>query len=219
MVIDYEVPMPRHTIDGRRSMRSVADAIEHLRVEHQFSDHSLAQIRTGPIRLPGGEVTSIVLVIGEPRINEPSCGVALPSSRYFSAKRIGGNSEKVEASRLDRAWVDSNGRVELSDGTSLCAVDAIPTLIHRELTEIQKRIVYWTIKFVGADAIQYPSGLPVADDLEFLDYSTLYGYDIPPLEEIADYIAEQDWTLRQLSRQTIANALSAAGMRRPSSRR
>ena len=178
MVVDYEVPMPRHTIDGRRSMRSIADAIERLRAERRFSDHSLAQIRTGPIRLPGGEVTSVVLVIGEPRSNEPSCGVALPSSNFFTARRPGEDPEKIEISRLDRAWVDKDGRVELSDGTLLYAVNVVPTIIHRELTEIQKRIVYWTIKFVGADAIQYPSGLPVADDLEFLDYSTLYGLSL-----------------------------------------
>lgn len=80
-----------------------------------------------------------------------------------------------------------------------------------------KRIVYWTIKFIGAQATRYPDGLPATEDLEFLDYSTLYGWDIPPLEKIAFYIAEQDWTLRKVSRQAIANALSAAGMR--SSRR
>ena len=218
-MVDYEIPMPRHTIDGRRSMRSIADAIERLRAEHRFSDRSRAQIRTQPIRLPGGEVTSIVLVIGEPRSDEPSCGVALPSSNYFTARRIGGASEKIEACRFDRAWVDNNGQVELSDGTSLYAVNVIPTVMHRELTEIQKRIVYWTIKFVGAEATRYPSGLPATEDLEFLDYSSLYGLDIPPLEKIACYIAEQDWTLQKVSRQTIANALSSCGMRLPRRRR
>jgi hypothetical protein len=40
----------------------------------------------------------------------------------------------------------------------LRAVDLIPTRICRELTEIQKRIVYWTIKFVDAEAECYCSG-------------------------------------------------------------
>ena len=220
LLVDYEVPAPgAQTIDGRRSMRSIADAIESLREQGRFSDHSLAQIKTGPILLPTGNQTCVMVVIGEPRPGESSCGVALPSSSFVTARRSGGASEKIETSRLDRAWVDNNGRVELSDGTCLHAVNVIPTVLHRELTDLQKRIVYWTIKFTSADAFRYPSWLPVTEDLEDLDYGSVYGVEVPSLEKIQAYLAERDWALQSLSRQTIANALSACGMRRPHPRK
>ena len=218
-MVDYDIPLLPHTIDGRKSMRSVADALEALHRARRLKNDSPAQIRVCPIQLPSGHVTYIVIVVSRAFDDEPTWGVALPTSTSFSAKTSAGDLSTFETSRLDRAWVDNDGKVELSDGTSLYAVTVVPTVMPRELTELQKRIVYLTIKFIGAEATEYPSGLPVAEDLECLDYSTLYGWDIPPLEEIADYIAEHDWTLRKLSRQTIANALSACGMRRPSSRR
>ena len=218
-MVDYEIPMLRYTINGRRTMRSVADAIERLALEARFSDHSLAQIRTQPIRLPGGEVTSIVLVIGEPRTGEPSCGVALPSASFFTGRTAEGATEKFDISRLDRAWVDNRGRVELSDGTALYAVEVIPTPIKYELTERQKRIVYWTIKFTGAKAeARCYHGFPPTPDLEWLDYGELHGLKLDKLEAIVQFITERDPQLNA-SRQTVANALGAAGMRRPRSGR
>ena len=217
MVVDYEIPMAQDTIDGRRSMRSIADAIERLRLEGRLSDHSLAQIRTGPFRLPGGEITSIVLIIGEPRNGEPSCGVALPSSDFFTGRSVGGVSERLEISRLDRAWIDNNGRVKLSDGMCLHAVNVVPTPLPWELTELQKRIVYWTIKFIGAEAKCYLYG-PPTPHLEWLDYGRLHKLKLLKLEAIAQYVAENDPQL-DASRQTVANALSASGMRRPRSGR
>ena len=160
VVVDYEIPTLPNTINGRGSMRSVADAIEALRKAGRFSEDLVAQIRTQLIRLPTGVVTCIVLVISPPREGEQSWGVALPSSASFKGKRDAGDLEEFEISRLDRAWVDKNGWVELSDGTYLHALNVIPTAIRPELTEIQKRIVYWTIKFVGAEAKCYRYGPP-----------------------------------------------------------
>ena len=214
-MVDYDIPSQEHTIDGRSSMRSIADALEALRAAQCFHEHSLAQIRTQFIRLPTGEVTSIVLVIGPPQGNDQSHGVALPSSAYFKGKGESADWEEFQISRLDRAWVDNNGRVELSDGTCFQSVHVIPTVMRPELTELQKRIVYWTIKFIGAEAKCYRYG-PPAPGREWLDYATLCGLDVPKLEAVAQYIAEKDLDLCA-SRQTIANALSVCGMRRPRS--
>ena len=77
MAADYEIPILPHTIEGRSSMRSIADALEALCKAERISESQLAQIRTAPIRLPKGEITSIVLVISPPREGEPGYGVAL----------------------------------------------------------------------------------------------------------------------------------------------
>lgn len=214
-MVDYEIPTLEHTFNGRSRMRSIADAVDKLRQEKRLSNYSLAQIRTLPIRLPKGDVTSIVLVISEPRKDEPSCGVALPSSDFFMGRSVAGASEKFEISCLDRAHVRPNGTVELSDGRCLHAVNVVPTNLCWELTKLQKRIVYSTIKFIEADPECYRYG-PPSPDLKFLDYSRLYGFELPLLKAIKRYIAGKDPTLHA-SRQTMANALSTCGMRRPRS--
>ena len=113
--------------------------------------------------------------------------------------------------------MDKNGTVELADGTCLHAVNVAPTALCWELTEIQKWIVYLTIRFIGFEAKCYRYG-PPTPDLTWLDYGAVYGLKIPSLKAIVRYIAENDPTLGA-SRQTIANALSACGMRRPRSGR
>ncbi len=168
--------------------------------------------------LPTGVVTFIVLVIGEPRDGEPGCGVALPSSASFTGQRLGGEPERFEISRLDGGWAEEGGTVELSDGTRLRAVNMVPTPICRELTDIQKRIAYWTIKLIDAEGRCYRYG-PPTPDLAFLDYGKVYDLKLPTLKAIAHYIARQDFTFRKASHQTIANALSACGLRRPRSGR
>lgn len=217
-MLDYEIPSLEHTIVGRGCMRSVTDALEALRQARLFFDHSVAQIRTIPIRLPTGRVTSVVLVISQTRKGEPAWGVALPTSNSFTGRRALKAQEQFEIARIDRAWVNNDGTVQLSDGTRLHAVNVAPSVICRELTTVQKRIVYLTIKFVGAEAQCYRYG-PPSPDLTFLDYSTLCALKLPPLKAIARYVTDEDWTLRKVSRQTIANALGACGMRWPRSTR
>lgn len=125
----------------------------------------------------------------------------------------------MEISLLDRARVDKDGLVSLSDGTCLRAVNLIPAALPWELTELEKRIVYWTIKFIGqeTEAECYLSGQPTPT-LEGLDYGNLPKLDVPKLEAIVQYIADNDPGLR-VCRQTLANALGRSGMRAPLSSR
>lgn len=217
MASGYPIPILSRTFDGRLSMRSIADACERLRKEDELPTGLMFQIRTLPFTPPTGAVTSIVLAIGQRRKDEPSRGVALPSSAFFKAKRDGGSPEVYDICRLDEAWVDDRNRVELADGTHLYSVDLIPTAICRELNETQKRILRLTIECIDAEETCY-RGFP--DELlpgqRFLDFSTLSSLKLPSLKTIERYIAKKDPAFAG-SRQTIANALSASGMRRPRS--
>jgi len=148
---------------------------------------------------------------------EDTRGVALPTSYEFTGRRPGRSApETFEISLLDHAKVNADGTVTLSDGTCLEAVNVVPAALPRELTERQKRIVYWTIKFIGAEASCYRYG-PPTPDLAWLDYATLRDLDVPKLEAIVQYIAASDPTLKA-TRQTIANALAVCGMRLPNQR-
>jgi hypothetical protein len=214
-VIDYQIPTLPHTIDGRACMRSVADACEALRKEHRLSDDISAQVRTIEFNLPTGIRTSIVLAVSQMHEDEPSWGVALPSSATFKGRSLSGRQQEFDISRLDGACVDATNRVTLVDGTVLYAVEVIPTRICRELNALQKRIVHLTIAYIGAEEVCYralPDGLLPGQ--RFLDYSTLYDLELPCLKAIERYIAKRGLNV---NRQTTANALSVCGMRRPRS--
>lgn len=213
----YEIPPLERTIDGRRTMRSVADALEALRSAQSLPGASFLEVRTSqfPARVSVGP--SIVLVVCHAATPQESCAVALPTSFEFTGRPLGKNtSERLVISLLDRAKVNENGTVILSNGTCLEAVDVIPTALPRELTELQKRIVYWTIKFIGAEGDCYRYG-PPTPDLAWLDYAALRILDVPKLEAIVQSIAEKDPDLGA-TRQTIANALAMSGMRLPDQR-
>jgi hypothetical protein len=219
-MMEIRTPALQHTIDGpgRCMRRSVADAIEALRNAGKLPEEECAEITAAPLRLPNGEMPSMVFVVCRANPSEPLFGVPLPTSARFTGRRPGKEClESFAISRLDGASIDKDGTIELADGTRLHAVNVVPAPLPWELTEIQKRIVYWTIRFIKAEAECYHYG-PPAPDLEWLDYGTLYGLELPKLEAIAQYIAEADPTIN-VSRQTIANALSACGMRRPRSGR
>ena len=198
-------------------MRSVVDALEALRKEGRLKERSLAQIRALPFGLPSGEITFIILVISQDCRKEPAWGVALPSCTHFSAKQDDGQTIEIEASLLDKAWVDPIGVARLQDGRNLRALNVIPTPLPWELTALQKRIVYWTLKFIKAEDACYGPPMPgleyetATPGLEYLHYNRLYGLKLEKLEAIAHYIAQQDPDLGA-SRQTVANALRACGI-------
>jgi hypothetical protein len=214
---DYGIPTLERTIDGRRSMRSVADALESLRNAGHVPAGSFLEIRIGPLPARTTERPSIVLIVCHANPTEETWGVALPTSYEFTGRPLGNNASKTfEISLLDRARIDEGGKVMLSDGTCLQAVNVVPAALPWELTELQKPIVYWTIKFIGAEGKCYRYG-PPTPDLEWLDYGALHKLELPKLEAVAQYIAEKDPRLK-VTRQTIANALGVCGMRLPRQR-
>ena len=148
-----EIPSLENTIDGRRSMRSVADAIEALRNAQSLTPDSLIEIRTSFLPARTAVRPSIVLVVCRASATEQTRGVALPTSYKFTCRRRGKpTTETLETPLLDRATVCHQGTVSLTDGTCLQAVNVIPAALPWELTATQKRIVYWTIKFCKAEA-------------------------------------------------------------------
>lgn len=216
----YEIPRFPHTIDGRPSMRSIADALEALRQAQRLPEDSVVEIRAGPLPSLTPDPPHIVLVVCRANSLEHTYGVRLPASYDFKARRVGQETtETFKVFLLDRAGVDKDGTVTLSDGTRLRAVSLIPAALPWELTHIEKRIVYWTIKYMGqeVEARCYPFG-PPNPELEGLNYRKLRKLDVDKLEALAQYIADNDPELGAC-RQTVANALGRSGMRAPRPRR
>lgn len=209
----YEIPTLKRTIDGRRSMRSISDALEALRGDGRLEDCSFLEIRTNPLPSQTDQAPSLVLVVCHLNPPEKPRGVALPTSWEFRGRPLGESTpETFEILRLDRAKVDEDGTVTLSDGTRLKAVEVIPAALPWELTELQKRIVFWTTMFIRfGDKCYYG---PPTPDLAGLDFAKLRALEVPKLEAVVQFVADAEPTLK-INRQTVANALGVCGMRVP----
>ena len=81
---------PVHDFDGRKSLRSLADALEKLREFDGLADDENAVIRTMGMRLPDGRLTAIVSVVGPKRPNGQFSIVRMPTAGKFAARtRLG----------------------------------------------------------------------------------------------------------------------------------
>ncbi|MGA7545508.1 MAG: hypothetical protein WBW08_06740, partial [Methyloceanibacter sp.] len=181
--------------DGRKSRRTIADAVESLRDRPGFSEDMRAEISTGRLQLPTGKVVSLVQVICQ----EIGWAVSLPTSVYFYGTRTTGVApEEFEISRLEGAVADANSNVELSDGTLLHAVEVQPVCLPDAMTEQEMLIVHAAIAFIGAEArcyrhlrakkslkAKFPDELRKA---KFLDFATLPGLKIFGLKDFTRYV-------------------------------
>lgn len=216
MMTECEIPTLERTINGRRTMRSIADALEALRGEGLLEDCSHLEIRTSPLPSLTDEAPSLVIVVCHLDPPEKPWGVALPSAWEFRGRAPGESVPEIfDVSRLDRARVAEEGTVKLSDGTDLRAVEVIAASLPHKLTELQKSIVYWTIKFTGSEDDCYRYG-PPTHDLTWLDYAALRKLEIPKLAPLVRFIAEK--TRLIINRQTVAYTLAVCGVRVPQQR-
>jgi ABC-type transporter Mla MlaB component len=229
---------------NRLKRRSIMDALEVLRQVADFRANDYAEVQIGLLKLPSAAVIGLVdLTFAVPH-QDKTYLASLPSSAQFDAARVGAlKINRFDIAQLDRATVDSTGRVVLADGTNLCSVEVIPIHLPYEPSELDWRIVHHTISLIGAEERRYrhladgsPSPLgdsirkvklmePLPDpqwlricDPKALDCANLSGLSVPQLKVIKAYISDKDSTLKKLSEQKIADALRTFGIRVPSLR-
>jgi hypothetical protein len=71
--------------DGRKTLRSLADALEKLRELDGLSDQEIVKINVWPLRLFDGRRTACVSVVRPRRSDGSMFVVLMPSSGAFSA--------------------------------------------------------------------------------------------------------------------------------------
>lgn len=203
--------------------RTIADAVEVLRLVPDFTDQSHAAIRIAPLCLPSSETVGLVSIEYD-LSPEKTAIVSMPASVRFQGRRLNSRQcEYYDIFRLDKAIVDGVAGVQLADGTRLCAVELLPAQQLPEPSELDWRIVLLTVASIGAKEKCCPSLRDMSPpeirdnvpDIRVIDCSKLSGLPIPRLERLNAYIGEQDPTLKNLSRQKIADALRKFGMRVP----
>jgi hypothetical protein len=211
----------------KEKRRTIADALEVLRLTAGLKDSDDAKVWIGFLQLPSGTRVGLVDVVFEDPASEIVWIASLPTSERFRGVREGASQPDVfEIARLYGAIVSARGSVRLDDETILRAVEVIPSRLPYEPTELDWRIVHATIAVIHAEDLCYRSlraGLPAdlqagVPDIRFLDCAKLPGLELPPLKMVASLIAELDPTLERVSQQKIADALKLFGMRLPKPR-
>lgn len=209
---------------NRKLRRTIADAIAVLRDNVDFTEHDKAEIVIGSLKLPSTDVVGLVQVRFESVSTDKIYVVSLPTSKWFKARHSNSSlTDRFDIDELAGALVNGIGEVRLAGGATLRAVEVVPTNLPLAPTELDWRIVGYTIAFVGeqercyrrlSDDIpaQFANMFP---DVRLIDCSKLSGLNIPTLESIAAYIGDKDTALRRLSKQKIANTLRTFGMRIP----
>jgi hypothetical protein len=215
------VKITRHaSIEGGRpkNRRTVADALEVIRQEFGVDETPGAEIRVGPLLLPSGEATAVVVLI----CPDLDCYVSLPASWWFTEfTERSSRRHRFEILCLDQAKVGPEGSVVLTDGRRLRGVEMVPTHMPYELSRVEKRILQNVIKLTESDGCyrnlreDLPEHLqPGIPDLWVLDFGRLHTIPGRKLKAIKVYIEKHDPELR-VSNQKIADALAKCGVRVP----
>lgn len=218
--------------DGRAHMRTLADALAKLQALGALADRDLAEIRTTLMQLPDGNVAGTVVVFG--RTGERSVRVILPVAASFTAKNTIGLRERYEIDRLDGATCDPDGNVRLREGSFVHAVELEKVALTCELTPSQEdistpsqedisrpsqeTILKCVLHILGVEKQCYrhvhPELLPGVFALDYAAVARLGAEKLPSLKAIERDVRKH---LPNVPRQTLANVLALAGLRRPRS--
>src|SRR5438552_14312291 len=127
--------------DGRKSMRSLADALTKLREERNLCEGQNVEIKTMGMTLPDGRVSGVVSVLGPQQPDGTRMVIFMPPSARFSARTTMGDRQTYTIPELNDATSDCDGNVELVDGQFLHAIELIPASAHYDFTPNEHKIV------------------------------------------------------------------------------
>jgi hypothetical protein len=200
---------PVRDYDGRRTMRSLADALAKLR-EEGLADGEHAEIKTAGFDLPSCGKIGLVWVVGL-RNGSMFFSVHMPSARMFSARTSQGERLTYPIHMLDGARSDAEGNVQLADGRFVHAVDLIPAPFFREFSATEHAIVRLAIKICKVeDKFFQPFDTEILPNLMRVRYEGISKASIKRFSLLRQRICEQ---MPGVSSSQVASALKRAGFR------
>jgi hypothetical protein len=195
--------------DGRKTMRSLADALTKLRELGNLSDRENVEIKTAGIRLPDGRLSGIVSVLGPHQQDGTRRVIFMPSSASFSARTTLGDRQHQ---KLNDATSDSEGNVELADGQFLHQIQLIPAPAHYDFSRTEKKIVMAAILFLQREGLLQHQCYRSLD----VDYAQVVKVQIKRLKPVVRFIMQLG--LPDVTETLIRATLKRAGMQLPRSR-
>src|SRR5437773_2714602 len=205
--------------DGRKIMRSLADALTKLRELGNLSDRENVEIKTRGIGLPDGRLSGIVSVLG-PQQHGTRRVIFMPSSATFSARITLGERQHYEIQKLNDATSDSDGNVELANGQFLHQIELIPAPAHYDFTLTENKIVMATIVFFQREGLLEHQCYRSVDEkllpgVKLLDYAQVAKIQIKRLKPVVQFIMKLK--LPDVTEALIRASLKRAGMQLPRS--
>ena len=202
--------------DGRKSMRSLADALAKLSEEHNLREGQNVEIKTMGMRLPDGRLSGVVSVLGPQQPDGTRMVIFMPPSARFSARTTMGHRQTYMISKLNDATSDSDGNVELVDGQFLHAIELIPAPAHYDLTPTEHMIVHAAIASLKLEHQCYRALHDLLPGLKVLDYAEIAQVWIEKLKPVVRDVRK---SVPEVSDTFIVATLKRAGMQLPRSRR
>ena len=203
--------------DGRAKRRTVADALEVLRMEAGFGSTDRARIQIAP--LTPFAAASVALVFD-------NRFVLLPATETFLAARDGEYRRRwFEITVLQGALAADDGLVTLNDGTVLKAVEVKPAQLPRSATPLDRRILELVLTMLERkdfvlrsirDGLPEPllEGLP---DYRSIDFARLRELKAPPFKLFQRWLRESARDFR-VSRQKYDELVAKVGLHVPARR-
>ena len=201
--------------DGRKTMRSMADALQKLTELGVLGDGQNAQVKVSEISFPDRKTSSgVVSVVAPLRPDGSGWAIWMPSSSRFKALDTMGIRRTYGIGLLDNAFSDRDGNVDLGGGQFLHTVEFVPTPFYR-FTDLQHAIVYFALKFLQVEDqctfSPYGDLWPSAKSLDYIEISKL---KVRNIKALIYYIEKR----LRVSPHTIEATLRRAGMKFPRSR-
>jgi hypothetical protein len=202
---------PFKEYDGRRTLRSLADALEKLHEVGSLFDGEHVQIKTQGMPLPDRQ-TGIVAIVGPQRPDGSVWIVWMPPAAKFTAA-VTSARQVHPIDVLNGAVSDREGNVETVDGKYFHGINFIPTPFPPEFTKTQHAIVELATEFLGADDRCYrPIHEELMPEIGFLDFSQVPKVQIQKLKALKHFILRR---IPEASPYEIVSALRQSGMRFP----
>jgi hypothetical protein len=207
--------------DGRKTMRSLADALAKLRELGNLSDGEKVEIRTMGIRLPDGRPSGVVSVLGPQQQDGTRTVIFMPPSATFSARTTLGDRQHYEIQELNNATSDSEGNVELANRQFLHQINLIPAPAHYDFTLTEHKIVMATIVFLQREGLLEHQCHRLVDEkllpgVKLFDYAQVAKVQIKRLKPVVRFIMKLK--LPDVTETFIRATLKRAGMQLPRAR-
>jgi hypothetical protein len=202
------------TFDGRKSLRSIVDALEKLRELGGLQGEGNIECRTLRIELPNARVSGVVCVIGPRQDDGRRWIIRMPSADKFSAISTTKVRQTFEIGLLNGAIIDQDGNVSLRNGQHVHGIHLTPVPVHYDFDSTEHAIVWHALRLLGKlDDCWRSVDENLLPGIKRLDYSAIRNIRVQGRKQLLYDVCRDIG----VSGSFVAKTLAAAGMRGPRS--
>ena len=206
-----------HSFDGRGTMRSLGDALYKLQEVGGLRENGDVLIQVMQLELPDGRAPGLVSVTPADPGPKGRWSPLMPSSSSFIATTTVGERRTFAIEDLHQGVSDSDGNVQLRDGTHVHALELVPVSLHYTLDKEHEEILCAVIRALKAEERCFRPLHEHLPELIVLDYARVAELGRKRLPSLKAIYREVLKEIPDLSRQKLARVLAIAGLRRPRS--